>query len=387
MEPDNHNRIYLDFMASTPVDDRVVEAMRPLWEGVFAHPYSLHKEGREAQEHILKTKKEIASHLEVKESELIFTSGGTESNSLGTQGVLEALKNTEKGLAGKRILMSSIEHPSVAGIVSFAESEGMVVDRCPITEEGCVDMEAFQELLSPDTVLVSIMYVNSEIGTIQPLRDITRSVREYEKQESIRIYVHTDASQAALYLDCRPHVLGVDLMTLDGHKMYGPKGVGMLYRGEGVPLAPLFISEKSTHVRPGTPATPLIVGFGKAFHVAHEERKELGEKVSQLRDWFIQEVETRIPHARLNGGRDKRAPHNISFSFDGVNHEFLLVTLDTKGVAAATRSACLSRGKEGSHVLEALHNHWAPEAIRFSLGKETTQEELEKVISILEENV
>jgi len=235
-----------------------------------------------------------------------------------------------------------------------------------------------RDKLRDNTILVSVVMVNSEIGTVQPIKEIGKILKNHSA------VFHTDASQGTLYFDLNVNSLGVDMMTIDAHKMYGPKGIGALYIREGIKLMPLFFGNKGkTSIRHGTPAVPLIIGFAEAFLIASEEREDMKEKVTEVRDYLINRVLTEIPSARLNGSHERRIPHNANFSFEGANHEFIAIILDDNDISVATRSACFSGEGDGSNVIKALFDHKQSSAIRFSIGKETTKEDIDYVIETL----
>jgi len=398
MKNGKEKRIYLDYMASTPVDARVKESMAPFWSDMYGHPWSLHSDGLKANKAIKESLNKTSSLLDARPSEIIFTSGGTESTTQAIKGLVEFIEDSNGDAKGLHIIVSAIEHPSVGGVVDYAKDRGMEVTTIGIDQDGLVDLKEFREALRPETVLVSIMYANSEIGTIQPIKEISKIIKSHRKNEKNAFMLpnldfkfpafHTDASQAALYLDCSTHLLGVDMMTLDGHKMYGPKGVGLLYVRDGILLKPLFFGHSNkSYVRHGTPPVPLIVGFAKSLEIAVEERDVEGEKVTELRNYFIDRVLEEIPKTRLNGDRDRRLPHNASISIEGISHEFLMIQLDGKGISVATRSACSAIEGDKSPVLEKLFDHTGESAIRFSFGKETTKEEIDLVIKALQDSL
>ncbi len=376
--------IYLDYMATTPVDARVQKAMEPYWSDVFAHPWAIHSMGVEAREVFENAQRTCARFIDCRPEEIIFTGNGTESSTQALVGYLEAQK--EKGeISGKRIILSAIEHPSVGGIVEYANANDLHVDIARVNEAGIVDTDHFKELLSEDTLLVSILYVNSEIGTIQPIQLIGRAIEKYNQEHGSNIIFHTDASQAALYLPCDATKLRVDMMTLDAHKMYGPKGVGALYVRKDITLKPILLGlSTKSYVRHGTPAMPLIVGFAKAFEIAQTEQGEYKEKVEAVRDYFFKEIEAHFPKARINGDKVLRAPHNVSVTFPGENHEFIVVSLDMNNIYTSTRSACTQSNDDPSATLQALFDHRNPSAVRFSLGKETTKKDVDTVIKVLQ---
>lgn len=384
-------RIYLDYAASTPADLEVLSAMEPYWRESFANPWSAHREGRTLREKLEEWRTRIGKSIGIKgrvdERNLVFTSSGTESNSLALRGVIDSAH--ARGVKRPHVVLSAIEHASVAELVRQHEELGIDVDVLPVNEEGIVVARDLRELLREETVLVSVMLVNSEIGTIQPLKDIAREIRVYKKEHAggSHILLHSDASQALAWMSVDVEELGVDLLSVDAHKMYGPKGVAALYVSRDVDIMPLFIgSEGGQYYRPGTPAMPLIAGFTKALEIAERDRGQYTDKVKRLRDTLLEKLQNSIEGVRVNGSMDERVCNNLSVSIEGVNHDFLQTILDERGVAVASKSACLEMGGEGSAVLAALGGK-ERNALRITLGKETTQDELDRFVDILAEAV
>lgn len=376
-------RVYLDYAASTPVDPRVLRSMEPYWRETFAAPGSLHEEGRSAKEALARAREKAARALNARASEIIFTSGGTESNHLA---ILGALKAARGAIDNPQIVMSAIEHASVRESVRALREEGVEVVEIPVDEQGLVHPEEIEAALTPRTALVTVMYVNNEIGVVEPIREVGRKVEEYRKSTHSRFpYFHTDASQAPLYFDCAPERLLADLMTIDGHKIYGPKGVGILFKKHDVEISHFFekIGGKGG-LRPGTPALPLAAGIAEALSIAVFERQEAQKKVGALRDFFISEAEKRIPGVVVNGDRKQRSPSNVHLTVPGVSSERLVYALDSRGVAAATKSACLEERGEVSYVLFAIGRKGPEGGLRFTLGKETTRAEIVYALDALE---
>ncbi|MEX0935099.1 MAG: cysteine desulfurase family protein [Candidatus Paceibacterota bacterium] len=375
-----NDRIYLDYASTTPVDSRVLSAMEPYWNEDFFHPRSLHSDGKSVEEVIDEARHVIGHALGMQgyvgEVDFVFTSSGTESNTLALRGLLDSFSDEE--CAGKRVILSAIEHPSVADIKKYAEKRGMEVVLIPIDAEGIIDISAFKDALNDETLLVSVQLVNSEIGTIQPVREVVKETRKMDG----RIYVHTDASQAWLWQSIDVEKLGVDLLTVDAHKMYGPKGIGGLFIKKDVSIEPLFLGSEKSY-RSGTPPIPLIIGFREAVEIAEAERGEYSASISRLRDVLIQNIQTQFPQATINGSLEKRVPGNVSISFPSTNHEFLQMRLDEAGISVATRSACLESGGEGSFVISELPGGSQREALRVTLGKETTEGEVERFCEVL----
>lgn len=390
----------MDIAASTPVSGRVKRAMEPYWSEVYANPYSRHSEGKSALKALQESQKKIAEILEVREGEIQFTSGGTESNTLALRGSLEAIEKKRGSLAGLSLCISAIEHPSIAEVLPYAQEKGMDVEVVTITEDGLIDLNEFKSKLSKKTVLVSVMLVNSEIGTIQQLEEIARVIKKKKKDGHFDLadsgvdtpLLHSDATQAPLWVDICPTKLGVDLFTLDAHKIYGPKGVGALYIKEGISIqAQMFGSKNGNYARPGTPPIAQCVGFAEALEDAGEKLTERTEKTQALQRYFVDLLQKHIPNVRINGSLESRIPGNVSITIPNAHHDFLQIALDERGVACATRSACLEEGGEGSYVIDVLTGSEERNALRFSFdaldtgGVEVDEENIERVVEVLNE--
>ncbi|MDP3726051.1 MAG: cysteine desulfurase family protein [bacterium] len=381
-------RVYLDYAAATPLDPRVFKAMKPFLETQFGNPSSIHNEGVRAKEAITVARKNVAKMLQAHEDEIIFTSGGTEGNNLAILGL--ALRQERKGTSFSKMhfITTVIEHPSVKDVFGELERRGASVSYIPVDAEGLVKPQELKKALRKETVLVSVMYANSEIGTIQPISEIAKMIRNFRKTHNSKFpLVHTDASQAPLYLDVNVERLGADLMTFDGHKIYGPKGVGALFKKRNVSIQPLFYGGgQEGGLRPGTENVPGIVGFAEALKYATEERKYESARITKLRDYFIKKVLSEIPNAILNGDQIKRLPNNVNISFLGIDNEWLVLQLDARGIAVGTGSACLSQKENTSYVVAALggDKKRASSSVRFTLGKDTSQKDLDYTITILQ---
>lgn len=386
-EPET-KRIYLDHAASTPVLPGVLDAMMPYWNDVFANAGAIHSDGVKAKQALEDARETCARMLAVKSTDIIFTSGGTESNNLAVFGLAEAL--LEKGMhyADMHFITGTIEHASILDCFKVLERKGAALTIVPVKGDGIVHPEDVADAITDKTVLVSIMYANSEIGTIQPIRDISEAIKKKIAGTEQKIYFHTDACQAPVYLSCHADSLGVDLMTIDAQKLYGPKGSGCLYIKQGTPIAPLMRGgNQERNLRPGTPVVMLAVGLAKAFEIAESARKEESERVLLLREYFIDRVLSEIPSAHLNGSRKNRLPNNVNFSFPTKSAEMIVLTLDRKRISASTRSACHVGEKGGSHVVRALGlgEDYATSAVRFSLGRSTTKEMIDATVGVLKE--
>jgi len=369
--------IYLDYAATTPLDPRVLEAMMPYLTEKFGNPNSIHAFGREARKAVDEAREKIAALLNCRPSELVFTSGGTESDNLALRGVASAYRQK-----GNHIVTTAIEHHAVLHTCRALQDEGFEVTYLPVDEHGLVAPEQVAEAITDRTILVSIMHANNEIGTMEPLADIVRAVKEKRPD----VLVHTDAVQTVGHIPVDVEALGVDLLSFAAHKFYGPKGVGGLFVRRGFKLVPqLTGGGQERNRRSGTENVAGIVGMAKALEIAVAEMPTEIPRLQTLRDELINGVLAQIPDSRLNGHPTQRLPHNANFSFFGVEGEALLLQLDLHGIAASSGSACTSGSLEPSHVLLALglSREWALGSLRLTLGRFTTRQHLERVLSVL----
>lgn len=386
-------RRYLDYTASTPVLPEVVFSMKPYWNTCYGNPSGIHREGVEARKAVETARSSIAQGFGVHNDEIIFTASGTESNNLAIFGVVKALERKGRALPDMHFVTSSIEHPSVLDCFKVLESKGAHISYVGVDEEGVIDPKSVRDVLTEQTVLVSIMYVNNEIGTIQPIKEIAKIIRTFKKEkgiESSQLYFHTDASQAMQYLSVDIKKLGVHLLTVDGQKIYGPKGVGVLFKARHVNLSPILIGgSQEFGMRPGTENVPLIVGFAKAFECTLRDKKSESERLQQLRDYFFELVVQHILNVQINGSRNIRISNNVNISIPGIESEFMVVALDTKGIACGSRSACIGHDGAGSYVIEALgkDDSVATSSLRFSLGRYTTKKDIIVTVRALKEIV
>ena len=368
-------RIYMDHAATTPTDPEVVRAMLPFWTDVFGNPSSVHQEGREAGRAVEEARSTVAEVLGARPEEIVFTAGGTESDNLALKGVADAKKDR-----GHHIITSKIEHHAVLETCRFLEGKGFHVTYLDVDNRGSVDPEAVQRAITDETILVSIMHANNEIGTIQPIAAIGRIVRE------CGIVFHTDAVQTAGHLATRVDELDVDLLSLSAHKLYGPKGVGALYIRKGTKITPfLHGGEQERRRRASTHNVPGIVGLGRAIALAEARREVEGPRLTALRDRLIAGIVGGIEHTVLNGDPRGRLPSNVSVAIAFVEGESLVLSLDMEGIACATGSACTSLSLEPSHVLIGigLSHELAHGTLRFSLGRHTTEEDVDHVLAVL----
>lgn len=381
-------RIYLDHAATTPLDEDVFAVMKSFFSGQFGNPSSVHSFGRDAQQAVDRARHAVADVFGCLSQEVIFTGSATESNNCAIQGIV---RHARKNGSPVHVITSVIEHESVASPLKQLEREGVSMTYLPVSRDGFVDADAVAQALTEHTVLVTIMYANNEIGTIQPIAEIGKRIAEFRKKHKTAVpYFHTDAAQAAYFLPCRVADLGVDCMTISGHKAYGPKGIGALYIKKGTELTPLlFGSGQEYGKRSGTENVPGIVGLGEALAKAEKGKAEMGKHMTDLRDYFIAQVFEKVPGAALNGAQENRLPGNANFFFLGMRSQDLLYMLDEEGVAASAGSACQSKALSYSHVLHALgmNEKDANASIRFSLGKDTTKKDIDKVVSVLVKSI
>src|SRR5829696_746658 len=373
-------RVYLDNSATTPVDPRVAAAMARAVVETFGNASSVHGFGQQARATIDRARREVASLIGAKQNEIVFTSGGTEANNLAIRGLCEA-----SAVHGRHIITSAIEHPSVRGVCVEFEKRGWEVTRLPVYDDGIIRLEDLNEALRPDTVLISIMMANNEIGTIQPVNEIGSLVRE-RRTAGQRVWFHTDAVQAAGRLPLKVDEIGCDLLTTSAHKMYAPKGIGALYVRRGVRLQEQNVGgHQERERRAGTENVPGIVAFGEAAKLAREELDQRASHDRALRVKFEAEVRKRIGDVVMNGDREQRLAHLSNISFRFIEGEGLLINLDLEGVAVSTGSACSSGTLEPSPVIRALgvDDELARGSIRFSFGKDNTEDDVEYAVEVL----
>jgi len=380
-------RIYLDHAASTPLDPHVKEAMEPYWSQHYGNPGSLHLEGVTGKRAVEDATSLVAKSIGAQASEIIFTSGGTEGNSLTILGYATWLLQRGTLIEKMHFITSAVEHPSVLDVFRELEMRGAQLTIVGVDEEGILKTNELKDALTPETVLVSLMYANNEIGTIQPIVEVSKILEQYAKTHNVNKPIfHVDASQVPSYLDVNVKRLRADFVVFCGQKIYGPKGVGAFYMKKGVEILPLFFGGNQEHgLRPGTENVPLIVGFAQALKYAVDGREEEVARAEKLRDFFIEEVLRNINKAVLNGHREIRLANNANFSIPGINSEWLVLKLDAEGIAVGTRSACASSSNKGSYVITALGRDeaYSKSSFRFTLGKQTTKEDLEYVVGAL----
>ena len=391
-------KIYLDYAATTPVDMGVFDVMKPYFCDEFGNASSAHGFGQVARAGVEKARSQVAEFLGCDPKEIIFTSCATESNNLALKGLIKALRQAqdkEQNQKKPHIITSAIEHHCVLHSCEALEKDGLAeVTYLPVNKEGLVEVGDVEKAIRENTVLVSIMYANNEIGTVQPIREIAQVIRKAREEKIVKLPItnyklpifHTDAVQAINYLDCKVDNLGVDLLSLSGHKFYGPKGVGALYIRKRTPVKRIQDGgEQEFRLRAGTHNTPGIVGLGEAIKEISNSQLLISNEIQRLRNKLIEGILKAVPDSKLNGSREKRLPNNVNFSFPGAEGEAILLTLDLEGIAVSTGSACASENLNPSHVLVALG--LGPEdthsSIRLTLGKHTAEEEIDRVLEVL----
>ena len=376
---------YMDHAGTTPLDPAVLKAMTPYFTELFGNPSSIHTVGQEARYALDEARERVAAVLNCRAREVVFTSGGTEADNAAIQGVATALQET-----GNHIVTSNAEHHAVLHSCQHLESLGFDVTYLPVDSYGAIQPESVYQAITDKTTLVSVMYANNEIGTVNPLPEIAAAVKQRAGELSRTIVVHTDAVQAAGFLDLDVRLLGVDLLSLSGHKFYGPKGTGVLFVKRGTAFLPLILGGgQERERRSGTENIPGIVGLSVALEAANAHREETSRHCAALRDRVIEKVLANIPGTGLNGHPTQRLPNNANFSFSGVEGEPILLGLDMAGIAASSGSACSSGSLEPSHVLLALGQsaEVARGSLRITLGKENTDEEVDYLLGVLEDLV
>jgi len=368
-------KIYLDHAATTYTRQEVVDAMLPYFTEKFGNASTIYSIGRESKKAIEEAREKVARALGAQPNEVFFTGSGTEADNWAIKGI--AYANRSKG---NHIITSSIEHHAVLHTCQYLESEGFEVTYLPVDEYGLVDPEQVRNAIKDNTILITIMFANNEIGTIQPIKEIGKIAKEKG------VYFHTDAVQAVGNVPIDVNDMNIDLLSLSGHKFYGPKGVGALYIRKGTKIVSyLHGGAQERGRRASTENVPAIVGLGRAIELATNDMEEHNKKLVKLRDRTITEVLKRIPYSRLNGHREKRLPGNANFSFEFIEGESLLLMLDMKGIAASSGSACTSGSLDPSHVLLAigLPHEIAHGSLRITFGADNTEEDVDYLLEVL----
>jgi len=371
--------IYLDYSATTPIRPEVVEAMHPYFTDVFGNASSLHAFGQKAKEALEDSREKVAAILAGSPEEIVFTSGATEATNLAIKGVVQAHRHK-----GNQVITSAVEHHATLETSQYLEREGFDVVYLPVDRTGKLDPEDVKKAITERTVLISIIHASNEVGTIEPVGEIGEIAR------GRGVVFHSDAAQSVGKVPVDVDKLNVDFLSISGHKIYGPKGVGILYARKGVSFHPLFHGgHQEWNRRPGTENVPAIVGLAKALELADAERDMVSAGETDLRNVLWEAIQSQIGGVHMNGHPQDRIPPILNVSFDQVDGESVILNLDLKGVAVSTGSACTSGAVEPSHVLMAMgvSRSQAQGAVRFSLGRETTQEEIDYTVSILAETI
>jgi cysteine desulfurase len=368
-------RIYLDYAATTPTHPEVVKAMLPYFTEVFGNPSGIYSCGQEAKGILEESRNKIANLIGAQDEEIVFTSGGTEADNFAIKGIAYANK-----ARGNHIITSSIEHHAVLETCKFLEKRGFRTTYLPVDSYGVISPDDVRQAITDKTILISIMHANNEIGTIEPITEIGNIARE------AGIYFHTDAVQTAGHIPISVDEFGVDLLSMSAHKLYGPKGIGVLYIRKGTKMVPFMHGGgQERERRASTENVPGIVGFGRAVEIAQEEMDEEAERLTYFRDKLVDGFTERIDHTHLNGHPTNRLPNNVNISINFIEGESMCLNLDLQGICASTGSACSSSSLEASHVLLALGlpHEQAHGSLRFTGGKWTTEEEIDQVLEIL----
>lgn len=377
------SRIYLDYASLSPIDPRIIREMKHFSSISYANPSSIYKEGVLAKKALETGRKMVAEFLGAHSHEIFFTGGGTEANNIAIFGAQKAyeLKNKEKG----HIIISAIEHSSVMEIVFELEKRGVHVTYLSVGKSGVIDMRELKKSIRADTFLVSIMTVNNEIGTIQPIKEIAKIIRQAKSEIAPNILFHTDASQAALYIDLKVLKNGVDLLTLDSSKIYGPRGIGALFIKRGIVIEPtIFGGGQERGIRSGTENVPAVMGFAKALEIASKEFPKAMKNVSSLKEEFwigLKSIRSDITRNPMGANESDLAPHILNVNIPGIDNEFFVLKLDAKGISCSTKSSCL-RDQDESYVLKAIGAD-SGTSIRFSFGRWTKRGDIKKTLKIL----
>ena len=375
-------KVYLDNSATTQVAPEVIDAMLPYFSAEIGNAQSVHSFGQRAKAAVEKGRRQVAELINASPTEIVFVSGGTEADNLAVRGIAEAHREH-----GRHIITTKIEHPAVLATCQSLEQAGFRVSYLPVSSSGRVSVDEVRAAIGNDTILISVMHANNETGTIQPIEDIAAVVGEARARGAAHLHLHTDAVQSAGKIAVDVKRLGVDLLSLSGHKIHGPKGVGSLYVRKGVRLAKLLYGgHHERDRRAGTENVPGIVGLGCAAELARIQLSERRARMLELRDYLEEQLAARILDARVNGDPEHRVPNISNLSFEGVDGEGLLIALDLKGIAVSTGSACASGSLEPSHVLQAmgLARERVRGSLRFSLSAYTTREEIDYAVAALE---
>src|SRR5215467_6167844 len=372
------NRVYLDYNATTPVAPEVLDAMLPYFSGEFGNASSIHTFGQKARAAVETAREQVAKLIGARAQEIFFTSGGTESDNHALFGIVGSSANDPK--SRPHVITTLVEHEAVLNACQALEKQGVDVTYLSVDQDGLIDLEDLRRALRPETVLITIMHANNELGTVQPLEEIGCMAKKAD------VHFHTDAVQSAGKIPIDVNQLHVDLLSLSGHKLYAPKGIGALYVRGGTRVRQfLYGGHHQRGFRPGTENVAGIVGFGKAAEIAQKSFENDARRLGALRDQLEHGLLHRAPHSRINGGRAPRTPNTTNLVFPGIEGEALLIALDLKGLACSTGAACSSGAVEPSHVLTAigLPAEEARASLRFSLGRHTTQADIDFALQVV----
>lgn len=369
------NRIYLDHAATTPLDPRVFECMEPYLKGKFGNPSSLHEDGRIAKEAIDRAREEVAALIGASHEEIVFTSSGSEANNLALKGVAFSYMNTNSN-----IVVSEIEHTSVLHTAKSLEKMGFEIRHVKVNKDATLDLGSLEKSIDKNTILVSMMHANNEVGTIEPIEEISAVTR------TMGVRLHSDAVQTAGTIPVDVNMLGVDLLSMSAHQFYGPKGIGALFIRKGTRVIPQIdggVQEWGR--RAGTENVPAIVGFGEACRLARLEMADRVRKIAPLRDELIRRITTEIEQVRLNGHKERRLPGNVNVGIEFIEGESVLLFLDMEGISVSTGSACTSRALKASHVCLAMGipHEVAQGSLQFTLGKDNSIDDVNKLMEVL----
>jgi cysteine desulfurase len=371
--------VYLDYAAATPMDPKVLDSMLPYFSGKFYNPSATYLASKAVKRDLNESRQAIARWLGSKPTEIYFTAGATEANNMAIAGIMRKYPDAE-------VLVSSIEHDSV-----MAPAEQFNCNKIAATAKGIVDLQPFKKKIKPNTVLISVMLVNNELGTVQPIREIAKMVADVRverirKGNKLPLYLHTDAAQAGNYFDLHVSRLGVDMLSLNGGKIYGPKQTGVLYIRAGIELLPIIAGGGQEHgLRSGTENVPGFIGLAKALDIAQSKKDKEAARVRELRNIFVSELEKNTPNIQINGSPKHQAPHILHVTFAGADNERLMMELDERGIQCAVGSACSASSAKPSHVLGAIgmDDKDARASLRFSMGRQTTKKSIVKTARIL----
>lgn len=390
-------KVYLDNSATTPVDKRVISAMKKYWRKDFGNPSSIHKMGVEAKRAVDDSRKKVANFLNAHDREIIFTSGGTEANNLTIFGLVKKILKDGKKPSEIHFITTKIEHSSILECFEELKSQGFSVDYLQVNQHGLVDPKDLRKVIKKETALISIGYANGEIGVVQPVKEIIKEIRHARKnfgREKIDLpYLHLDASQAVQYLNMNVEELGADMMTLDAQKIYGPKGIGALFVRDGIIIQPVILGGgQEKKKRAGTENTPLIVGFAKALEIVEKIKDRENQRLTKIRNYFFDKIKELIPNVIINGHLKERLPNNINISIPGKDGEFMVLQLDEARIVCSSMSACAS-GSGESYVVRQITSaseiskkdvdKISESTLRFSLGRDTRPRHIKKLLRVL----